>query len=62
MGILSFLVIYPLQIKLVSGAIVTSNYNSVFMEFHRIPDPEQDLIDFGLNPDMAVEMETFISS
>lgn len=51
------LVIYPLQINLVSGAISDdTNYNSVFYGILKdSKTPEQDLIDLGLNPDMAVE-------
>ncbi|WP_163193921.1 hypothetical protein [Clostridium thermarum] len=51
------LLIYPIQINMVNGAISKdTQYNSVFYGVLKgSKTPEQDLIDLGLNPDMAVE-------
>lgn len=58
LGIFYFLiVIYPLQINLLNGAISKdTQYNSVFYGVLKdSKTPEQDLVDLGLNPEMAVE-------
>jgi hypothetical protein len=51
------LIIYPLQINLINGAISKdTQYNSVFYGVLKdSKTPKQDLIDLGLNPEMAVE-------
>lgn len=53
----SLLIIYPVEINLTSGSLSNdTQYNSVFYGVLNGSDtPEQDLIDLGLNPDMAVE-------
>ncbi|MDP4088285.1 MAG: hypothetical protein Q8930_03300 [Bacillota bacterium] len=56
--ILSFvLVLYPMELHIVNGAINKDiEYNSVFYGILKdSKNPRQDLIDMGLNPDMAVE-------
>ena len=51
------IIIYPLQMNFVNGAISRdTQYNSVFYGVLKdSKTPEQDLIDLGLNPEMAVE-------
>lgn len=51
------LIIYPIQMNLLNGAMsADTNYNSVFYGILKdSKTPEQDLIDLGLNPHMAVE-------
>lgn len=51
------MIIYPLQINIVNKGIgKDTQYNSVFFGvLNGSKTPEQDLIDLGLNPDMAVE-------
>lgn len=53
----SLLVLYPAEINLTSNSLSNdTQYNSVFYGVLNGSDtPEQDLIDLGLNPDMAVE-------
>ena len=53
----SLLIIYPAEINLTSGGLSNdTQYNSVFYGvLNGSETPEQDLIDLGLNPDMAVE-------
>lgn len=55
--IFGVVVIYPLEISATSGNISKdTQYNSVFYGvLYDSETPEQDLIDMGLNPDMAVE-------
>lgn len=57
--IIAFIIVimYPLEINMTSGNISKdTQYNSVFYGVLYDSDtPEQDLIDMGLNPDMAVE-------
>ncbi|MDS0528173.1 hypothetical protein NNC19_21015 [Clostridium sp. SHJSY1] len=51
------IIIYPIQLNKVNGNISKdTQYNSVFYGvLNGSETPEQDLIDMGLNPDMAVE-------
>jgi hypothetical protein len=53
----SALILYPLAMNSVNGAISKdTQYNSVFYGILKdSKTPEQDLVDMGLNPDMAVE-------
>ncbi|MCR4944967.1 MAG: hypothetical protein K5986_11130 [Clostridium sp.] len=57
MIIFAIVVIYPLEISVTNGNISKdTQYNSVFYGVLYDSDtPEQDLIDMGLNPDMAIE-------
>lgn len=57
MIVFAIVVIYPLEISATNGNISKdTQYNSVFYGVLYDSDtPEQDLIDMGLNPDMAVE-------
>lgn len=54
---LAIIIIYPVQINMVNKNISKdTQYNSVFYGvLNGSETPEQDLIDLGLNPDMAVE-------
>lgn len=55
--IFCIIIIYPIQINIFNGAISKdTQYNSVFYGVLKdSKNPRQDLIDMGLNPDMAVE-------
>lgn len=55
--LLCVVIIYPIQMNIQNKGISRdTNYNSVFYGvLNGSENPEQDLIDLGLNPDMAVE-------